>query len=270
MMRTGRLSPPRRIADRTSSPVLRGRPRSSSTASCTRSASAISAARPSSTQSTVMSSCARPRRTLAPIITSSSASRTRKASLFLGVELERGRVHAIALPGRLRTVVEDVAEMRVAGRAQDFGTARQKAVVGLGADRFGAGGRVKARPSATGVELGFGIEEQGAAARAAIAAGLLVVPVLAAEGRLGTFLAGDPVLLGRQHGFPFGVGFVDLIWHDCVSLVTGYAGEIERTRIGVLPPPRVPGRKGPATCLLRNGIDFTPAQVSGRRASARP
>src|SRR5450755_192639 len=108
-----------------------------------------------------MPSCASPRRTLAPIIASSSASSTRKASLFLRLELERCGVHAIALSGRLGTIVENVAQMRVASGTQHLGAAHQVAVVILGADRFGAGRRVKARPSATRIELGFGVEKQG-------------------------------------------------------------------------------------------------------------
>src|SRR3984893_1694437 len=234
MISTGRVSPPRRIADSTSSPDLRGRPRSSSTASCTRSASANSAARPSSTQSTVKPSCDRPRRTLAPIIASSSASSTRNASLFLRLELERCRVHAEALSGGLRTVVKDMAEMRVTSRAQDLGAAHQMTVVLGGADVFGFRRRVKARPSATGVEFGFGVEEQRAAARAAIAPGFFVVPILAAEGRLGAFLAGDAILLRREDGFPFGVGLAYLVWHDSVSFVAGFLVAIAKLNLGAL------------------------------------
>src|SRR6202171_658097 len=217
MINTGRVSPARRIADNTSRPDLRGKPRSSSTASCTRSASANSAARPSSTQSTVKPSCARPRRTLAPIITSSSASSTRKASRLLRLELERRRVHAVALPGGLGTVVENVAEMRIARRAQHLGAAHQMAGVHGGRDVFRRRRRVKARPSTAGVEFGFGVEEQGAATGAAIAPRFFLVPILAAERRLGAFLARDSVLLRREHGFPFGVALAYLVWHDSVS-----------------------------------------------------
>ena len=71
--------------------------------------------------------------------------------------------------------------------------------------------------STTGIEFRFGVEEQGAATGAAITPRFFLVPILAAERRLGAFLARDAVLLRREHGFPFGVGLIYLVGHDSVS-----------------------------------------------------
>jgi hypothetical protein len=90
-----------------------------------------------------------------------------------------------------------VAQMRVARSAQHLGASHQVAGVLGGAHVLGRSRSVEARPAATGVELGFGVEEQGSAAGAAIASRFVGVPILSAEGRLGAFLAGDAVLFRR-------------------------------------------------------------------------
>lgn len=59
-----------------------------------------------------------------------AASRARQRSL-LRDELESDGVHAVALAGRLGTVVEDVAEMSITLLAQDLGATHEKTVVGV-------------------------------------------------------------------------------------------------------------------------------------------
>ena len=98
---------------------------------------------------------ATPRRSAKPRSASSSGSRPSSASSATprrasagscasspsrsgGAELQRQPVHAIAKAGRLRPVVEDVAEVPAAARAQDFGALHQQAAVGARDDGIGA------------------------------------------------------------------------------------------------------------------------------------
>src|SRR5579862_3916490 len=80
----------------------------------------------------------------------SSPSRSGSASRD---ELHRHAVHAIAQAGRLRPVVEDMAEMAGAARAVDLGAGHQQAPVTSLADRPGKM-IVEARPAGAAVELG--------------------------------------------------------------------------------------------------------------------
>ena len=52
-------------------------------------------------------------------------------AIFAALKLERGPVHAIALPGRLRAVVEDMAEVAAAAIAMHFGASHEKTAVSL-------------------------------------------------------------------------------------------------------------------------------------------
>ena len=75
------------------------------------------------------------------------------------VELQRAGVDAVALAGRVRAVVEDVAQVAAAARADDLGAPHEEAVVGPGLDPV-VGHRVpEARPPGAGVELGVGAEQ---------------------------------------------------------------------------------------------------------------
>src|SRR5215470_2442756 len=185
--------------------------------------SASSAARPSSTQSTTKPSWRKPLRTLAPIIGSSSARRTRNAGApcSLAVELERGRVHAVAQARRSRPVVEDVTEMRIARRAQYFSALHEEAPVLLGAKVLLGHRRIEARPAAAGVELGRRVEQRRAAAYARVGSGLFGGPVLAAEGCFGPLLPCHAVLLRRELLLPFGVGLRHFYRHESLLLSAG-------------------------------------------------
>ena len=93
----------------------------------------------------------------------SSSSRCRKldvqlraqASTAVGrLEGQRHAVDAVALAGRRRAVVEDVAEMTAAAAAMDFGAGHEQRIVDLEADRIGQR-FPETRPAGAGIELGL-------------------------------------------------------------------------------------------------------------------
>ena len=69
--------------------------------------------------------------------------------------------------------------------------------------------RVKCRPTAAGVVLGFGQKQRRAAGFADVGAVLVMMIVFAGERPLGAFLPEDAILLGRQLGPPLGIGLDD-------------------------------------------------------------
>ena len=71
-----------------------------------------------------------------------------------GDEDQGGGVHAVAQSRRLRTVIEDVAEVRVAFAAQDFGALHEERSIANGANVLGSYWRPEARPSGVRIELG--------------------------------------------------------------------------------------------------------------------
>ena len=101
--------------------------------------------------------------------------------LRLLLQIQRQGVDAVALPGRLRPVVEDVAEVRPAVLAEDFRPAHEETVVGVKLDRLQVGRLVKARPPGTRFELGLRTEQLGAAGGATIGAVGLGMDVFARE-----------------------------------------------------------------------------------------
>src|ERR1019366_3929341 len=106
--------------------------------------------------------------------------------------------------------------------------------------------------------------------------GFFLVPVLTAERCLGAFLAGDPILLRREHGFPFGVGLAYLVCHDSVSLVAGclaakcVAGYWSAAAASRSLRAAADSRTGPCTsrALMRRCMDFTLGAIAERRAAA--
>src|SRR6266498_3490672 len=111
---------------------------------------------------------------------------------------ERGRVHAVALPGRRRTVVEDVAQVRIRVHGADFvsGNAQAKVPPGLDVGFLERSG--EARPARAGIVLVERREERLARDDIQIDARPVVVPVFVREGALGPLLLRDVVLEGRQ------------------------------------------------------------------------
>ena len=139
------------------------------------------------------------------------ARATPRPSPSSAIEVQRAGVDAVAQAGRVRAVVEDVAEVAAAALADDLGAAHEEAVVGPGLDRVVVHRVEEARPAGAGVELGVGAEQLCAAAATAVDAVLLVVPVGAGERALGALLAEDLVLLGRELRPPLRLGLLDLL-----------------------------------------------------------
>src|SRR5690606_25660719 len=68
-----------------------------------------------------------------------------------------------------------------------------------------------AGPAGAGVKLGVGTKNLVATGGTAIDALFVVIIILTAEGRLGSFLAKHKILLRRELLFPLGIRFIDLV-----------------------------------------------------------
>src|SRR5690349_19732859 len=119
-------------------------------------------------------------------------ARARSAAGLCGDELQREAVVAVALAGRRRAVVEDVALVAAAARAVVLGARQEHLVVDLERDR--ARQRFpEARPAGAAFELGRRREQRQLAAGAHEAAVALLVVERARAGDLGAFEAKDLV-----------------------------------------------------------------------------
>src|SRR5947207_12720722 len=152
------------------------------------------------------------------------------------VQLQRGGVDAITEPGRVRAVREDVPEVAAAGRAQHLCAHHAVARVGLLLHGLLPRRRRERRPAAAGVVLRIRVEQLRAAAGAAVGARLEDMVVLPAERSLGSLLAEDAVLLGRQLLAPLLLGLLDLRHATSVPAVGAPNGI--RTRATALKGPR--------------------------------
>src|SRR5215470_4254836 len=104
--------------------------------------------------------------------------------VLLLLQFQRGRVHAIALTGRLGAVVKDMAEMPSAFGAEGFRSPHEEAPVLFGRDALIRKRLPEARPAGARLELRVGREERIPAAGADERPRIVVVPVLAGEGAL--------------------------------------------------------------------------------------
>ena len=85
-----------------------------------------------------------------------------------GDKIQRRGIHAVAQAGRLRAVVKDVPQVRVASRAQHLGASHEKRAVGFGAHVLFGDRLIEAWPSGARLELGIRIEQRRGAADAPI------------------------------------------------------------------------------------------------------
>src|SRR3954453_11810947 len=144
-------------------------------------------------------------------------------SASLRLQLQGCRVDAVAQSGRSRTVLEHMAEMAIALRAQHLGADHAVADVALFVDMALHCGRGKGRPAAAGIELGVGFEQRLAAAGAGVNARAVLMLVFTGKRPLGRFLAQHRVLHRRQFLAPLGFGLFKLcgfgVGHYFSSLV---------------------------------------------------
>src|SRR5215471_8683482 len=125
------------------------------------------------------------------------------------MEHQRVAIHAIAQAGRLRAVVEDMAEMAAAATAMHFRASYAVGAVFRRAD--GVFERlVEARPAGPAFELGLGGEQRQVAAGAGKGALAVLLQQRARSRPLGALPAQDLILLRRELGPPFGVRLFDL------------------------------------------------------------
>src|SRR4051812_9481308 len=96
---------------------------------------------------------------------------------LLRLQFQRRGVDAVAQSGRSRTIVEDMAEMAVAVRAQHLGPDHAVADVALFIDMAFDRGRGEARPAAAGIEFCVGFEQRLAATGAGVSAVALLMLV---------------------------------------------------------------------------------------------
>src|SRR5438876_4962142 len=118
--------------------------------------------------------------------------------LIGGNEAEGRGVDAVAQTRRRGTVVEEVTQVRVgAGRAHLHAAHAVRGVGELG-DVGGFERPHEARPPGAGIELVGGGEQGLAGNHIDVDPGLVVIPELVAERRVGRAAAGDVVLHARQ------------------------------------------------------------------------
>ena len=143
-------------------------------------------------------------------------------------------IHAVPLAGRLRTIIKDVAQVRVAAAANDFGAGREPSAVSDLAHVVGRDRLEEARPAGAGFELRVGIKQLLAATDAAVHARFVVVPIGAGEGSLGPFFSSDFELLRSQSLLPLGVVFCNRqqTWIGFVRRV--HRGSLSNRRIGLV------------------------------------
>src|SRR5690349_4541835 len=117
-----------------------------------------------------------------PSLDPETKPRPRATNSFVFIELQRSGIDTIAKMSRLRSVVEDMTEMRAALAARDFSSPHHEAVILFGFDIFLGYRRPKTRPAGSGVELGIGREKLIATARASIHSLFMMIPILPCEG----------------------------------------------------------------------------------------
>src|SRR6266478_2861237 len=155
----------------------------------------------------------------------------RSRKVLFRLQLQRRRIDAVAQSGRAGAVLEHVAEMAVALRAQHLGPEHAVADVALLVDMALDRGCGKARPAAAGIEFGVGFEQGLAAAGTGVGARRLLVLVFAGERPLGRLLAQHRVLCRRQFLAPLGLALfdpVDLAGH---RLGKGHETSLQMLRV---------------------------------------
>src|SRR5882672_1407314 len=130
--------------------------------------------------------------------------------LLLLHKFQRSRIDAVAQAGRLRPVIEDVAEMRATAAAHHLDAAHAITVILFSLDVLFHHRLPKTGPARARIELGLRTEQLLRATGAYVDAFLVVIPEFAREGALGPLLAHHLKLQRRQYLRPFLIGLDDL------------------------------------------------------------
>src|SRR6185295_9789943 len=146
-----------------------------------------------------------------------------------GPELERQAVHAIAQAGGLRPVVEHVADMAAATRAQHFGALHQQAAIRMLDDGAGQWAP-EARPAGAAFELGCRAEQRQRAAGAGKRPLAMLIEQRTGERPLGTRLAKDRVALRPEELLPLCRTAVDREMHRSTGATAGAAEQQQARR----------------------------------------
>lgn len=136
-----------------------------------------------------------------------TAKRTRSQLL----EFQRCAVHTVAKACRLRTIVEDMAKMRIALAASHL-AAGTETVVSHALDVLSGNRLPEAWPTGAGLELCLRTEQGVTAAHATVQAFGMVVPILSSEGNLRISFTGDSVFMRTKSLLPLCIGEDDLFY----------------------------------------------------------
>src|SRR5687768_3504490 len=116
-----------------------------------------------------------------------------------GYEFQRHRIDAVSQSRRLRTIVEDVTEMRAAAFAKDLGPRFAETIVHLILDILPLNDLEKTRPTGTGIELMLRAKQMQTARTACVYSWFLVVGQLAGIRALGALLSKNVKRFGRKN-----------------------------------------------------------------------
>jgi len=140
-------------------------------------------------------------------------------SFCISIQVYGEGVDAIAQTGGGRTVVKDVAKVRVAFGTGDFDASHSKTQVFDLVDALGIYDIKETGPSAMGIELLIRAEEFGIATYAAIEAFIVAIPIHTRKSAFSAFLASDVILFGHELCAPFFFGFGNLLFRHVCSFV---------------------------------------------------
>src|SRR5918996_3632213 len=143
---------------------------------------------------------------------------------IIRLEPQRDRVHAVALSGRLGTIIEEMAEVTAAPGARDLDAAHAEAHILVKLDGSPSDRLKEAGPAGARVVLRLGTEQFRSARRAPVGPAILRERVLAGEGALRALVpehlelfrgqALSPLLLGARELLLGPLSAHDLLVHD--------------------------------------------------------
>ena len=141
--------------------------------------------------------------------------------IFFLREIQGDGVDAIPQSRRLRTVIKDVTEVRIALFAKHFHACHSIAPVRLYADVLFGNRLPETRPSSSGFEFRLGAEQRVPATNAPVDSFLVQLVVFTGERRLRPLSSSDLKLLGCEQLLPFFLCFYHFLRHDDPFLLSG-------------------------------------------------